>query len=413
MRTLYKSQCCDSFTATEDHTDIEKSIDLERHVSEIHSAVSSYLRVDGTFRFAVFLDANRNTTQSYFLERRAACTSRSLDKFDPIVNDDLSEKSERIFVANRQDASAYTSRAFALSSLSLEVGAEKSIAARHFILAVLPLPSDIPEDELPSMFLPHSYSLGDSSAVSRACVLRRTRLIDHLVKTSQSFQNLRTKELPLLDTIHDVLVSGSRGTQTAILVGAEKPDELPAIVYDLLFRDLQWKLHPPLKGGVENANTSAVATQEIPPDLEDLLADGHRNQEKDEERETGFVGNGSDRYISGHECSDNDVGQDNCAPPSDTKRNSISSSVRKSRAKRTRGQAKGGASGTNEREDSEVDESSSVRAGKTSRIRSRARSRGRVAELDKDAMDMDANVVGKPKKSVFEPATPVDVDVGV
>ncbi|KAI6021976.1 hypothetical protein EDC04DRAFT_349063 [Pisolithus marmoratus] len=48
-----------------------------------------------------------------------------------------------------------------LSSLSLEGGAEKTIAAWHLILAALPLPSDIPEDELQPIILPHSYSLGD------------------------------------------------------------------------------------------------------------------------------------------------------------------------------------------------------------------------------------------------------------
>lgn len=132
----------------------------------------------------------------------------------------------------------------------------------------------------------------------------------------------------------------------------------------------------PLKGRVENPNTPAslhknywnklrylqgvpsVAMQEIPSDLEGLLAGKHKNQEKDEERETGFVGSGSDRCISGHECSDNDVDEDDCATPSGTKRNSISSSVRKPRVKRTRGQARGEASGADEREDSEIDESS-------------------------------------------------------
>ncbi|KAI6095525.1 hypothetical protein F5141DRAFT_977951, partial [Pisolithus sp. B1] len=38
-----------------------------------------------------------------------------------------------------------------------------AIAARHPILVVLPLPPDIPEDELQPIFHPHSYSLGDFS----------------------------------------------------------------------------------------------------------------------------------------------------------------------------------------------------------------------------------------------------------
>ncbi|KAI6143979.1 hypothetical protein BKA82DRAFT_4428110 [Pisolithus tinctorius] len=210
-------------------------------------------------------------------------------------------------------------------------------------------------------------------------------------------------------------------------------DDLPVIAYDSLFCGSQGKFHPPLKGRVVNPNTSAplqkitisirnklkylqdapsVATREKPHDLEGLLADEHKNQEKDEERESGFVGSSSDRYISGHECFDNDVDEDDCGPQSGTTRNSISPSVRKPRAKHTRGQARGEAGGTDEREDSEVDESSSVRAGKTSRIRSRARPLGRVTELDKDAKDIDANVASEPKPG-FEPAIPVDVDVGV
>ncbi|KAI6111229.1 hypothetical protein F5141DRAFT_1063552 [Pisolithus sp. B1] len=49
----------------------------------------------------------------------------------------------------------------ALSSLSLEGGTEKTIAARHSILAAFPLPSDVPEEELQPIFLPGSYSSGD------------------------------------------------------------------------------------------------------------------------------------------------------------------------------------------------------------------------------------------------------------
>ena len=93
--------------------------------------------------------------------------------------------------------------------------------------------------------------------------------------------------------------------ETAILVGATVPDELPTTVYDSFFRDSQWKLHPPLTGKVENQNSPAslqritisirnklrylqgapsVAMQEIPPDLEGLLADEARTpEEKDEE----------------------------------------------------------------------------------------------------------------------------------
>ncbi|KAI6017546.1 hypothetical protein BKA83DRAFT_678304 [Pisolithus microcarpus] len=230
--------------------------------------------------------------------------------------------------------------------------------------------------------------------------------------------------------------------ETAVLVGAEIPDELPATVYDPFFRDSQWKLHPPLTGRVENQNTPAslqkitisirnklrylqgapsVAMQEIPPDLEGLLADEDKNQEeRDEERGTGFAGESrSDRCISRHEYfeGDNDVDQDDCPPLSGPKRHSISSSARKPRTKRTRGRGRGRASGGNGREEGEeVDEPggpSSTKPGKTrGRIRSRAKPRGRVAERDKDVEDMDADVGGEPE-SGFEPATPVDVDIDV
>lgn len=77
---LQESQCCDSSTAVEGATDVNKSINLERHVREMHPTTSSYLHVGGallsmidyvhllgTFGFAVLLGTNRNTTQNYLL----------------------------------------------------------------------------------------------------------------------------------------------------------------------------------------------------------------------------------------------------------------------------------------------------------------------------------------------------------
>ncbi|KAF9557197.1 hypothetical protein CPC08DRAFT_693545 [Agrocybe pediades] len=100
--------------------------------------------------------------------------------------------------------------------------------------------------------------------------------------------------------------------ETSVLVGAQIPDELPATVYDSFFADSHWKLHPPLTGKVDNQNTPAslqritisiknklrylqgapsVAMQEIPPDLQGLLADEDRTaEEKDEEKGTGQAG---------------------------------------------------------------------------------------------------------------------------
>ncbi|KAI6021151.1 hypothetical protein EDC04DRAFT_2575661, partial [Pisolithus marmoratus] len=95
---MQESQCCDSFAAAEDETEVEKGFSFESHVREIHSGVLFYLRVDGS---------------------RPSAFGNAIS------------------------------------------GAEKTIAARHSILAALPLPSDIPEDELQPIVLPHSYSLGD------------------------------------------------------------------------------------------------------------------------------------------------------------------------------------------------------------------------------------------------------------
>ncbi|KAI6140412.1 hypothetical protein BKA82DRAFT_4398319 [Pisolithus tinctorius] len=94
---LQESQRCDSSTAVEDPTDVNKSISLERHVREMHPATSSYLHVGGAL----------------------------------------------------------------LPMIDYVHLAEKTVAARHSILAALPLPSGIPADELQPIVLPHSYSLGD------------------------------------------------------------------------------------------------------------------------------------------------------------------------------------------------------------------------------------------------------------
>ncbi|KAH0830169.1 hypothetical protein J3R83DRAFT_1518 [Lanmaoa asiatica] len=147
--------------------------------------------------------------------------------------------------------------------------------------------------------------------------------------------------------------------ETAVLVGAEIPDELPATVYDSFFRDSQWKLHPPLTGRVENQNSPAslqkitigirtklrylqgapsVAMQEIPPDLEGLLIDEDKTQdEKDEERGTALAGERrNDRTTARNEYFDgeNDVDQEPSSSVS-TRRASIP-------ARRARGLGKTG-----------------------------------------------------------------------
>ncbi|KAI5993892.1 hypothetical protein EDD15DRAFT_2263079 [Pisolithus albus] len=88
--------------------------------------------------------------------------------------------------------------------LSLEDGVEKIVAARHSILAALPLPSDIPEEELQPIILPHSYSLGD---FFRNTTVKTLRIFNHLFLVGLSIRNHQTEELPHLGACHDVLVS--------------------------------------------------------------------------------------------------------------------------------------------------------------------------------------------------------------
>lgn len=104
--------------------------------------------------------------------------------------------------------------------------------------------------------------------------------------------------------------------ETAVLVGADIPNELPKTVFDAYFADSHFKLHPPLTGRVDNQNTPAslqritvsirnklrylqgapsVAMQEIPPDLQGLLEDEDRNQEEKDEEMNGTKNAGETR----------------------------------------------------------------------------------------------------------------------
>ena len=94
--------------------------------------------------------------------------------------------------------------------------------------------------------------------------------------------------------------------ETAVLVGADIPDTLPATIYDAYFADSGWKLHPPLTGKVDNLNSPAglqritvsireklrylggapsVAMREIPPGLEEWLAAEEAAIEAEQEAE--------------------------------------------------------------------------------------------------------------------------------
>ncbi|KAF8894837.1 hypothetical protein BD779DRAFT_866206 [Infundibulicybe gibba] len=148
--------------------------------------------------------------------------------------------------------------------------------------------------------------------------------------------------------------------ETAVLVGASIPDELPMTVYDSFFEDSHWKLHPPLTGKVDNQNSPAslqritmsirnklrylqgapsVAMQEIPPNLQGLLVDEERtSEEKDEEHGNAQAGErraesnpARNEFFDGENDVDNDA----------SGRNRGSAAARKTRGgRRTRGRTR-------------------------------------------------------------------------
>ena len=220
--------------------------------------------------------------------------------------------------------------------------------------------------------------------------------------------------------------------ETAVLVGASVPDQLPTTVYDSFFSDSHWTLHPPLTGKVDNQNTAAslqritisirnklrylqgapsVAMQEIPPDLEGLLADEVRTaEEKDGTARAGERRN--DRTMARNEFYDgeNDVDHDE-TPPITKPRATMRGGTRGSRRGRSRGRPRGRTvSATRERaeagEEEAEDNHTPVATTRRGRGRSRGRGRGRgkmqekkdetdsgVAEADTSGqMDLDVDV---------------------
>ncbi|KAI6037103.1 hypothetical protein BKA83DRAFT_4476700 [Pisolithus microcarpus] len=140
-------QCSDYCTGAEDQTDDEKGVNSARYVRS--DSPSSRVRI-------------ATPSKTTCLGGHAARTSRASDKPVPIVNDDPKEK---------------------ISSLSLEDGVEKIVTARNSVLAALPLPSDIPEEELQPILPPHSYSLGDFNTTGVRVIFQRTRSTYRHVKT--------------------------------------------------------------------------------------------------------------------------------------------------------------------------------------------------------------------------------------
>ncbi|KIK24468.1 hypothetical protein PISMIDRAFT_10274 [Pisolithus microcarpus 441] len=140
-------QCSDYCTGAEDQTDDEKGVNSARYVRS--DSPSSRVRI-------------ATPSKTTCLGGHAARTSRASDKPVPIVNDDPKEK---------------------ISSLSLEDGVEKIVTARNSVLAALPLPFDIPEEELQPILPPHSYSLGDFNTTGVRVIFQRTRSTYRHVKT--------------------------------------------------------------------------------------------------------------------------------------------------------------------------------------------------------------------------------------
>lgn len=244
--------------------------------------------------------------------------------------------------------------------------------------------------------------------------------------------------------------------ETSVLVGAEIPDELPETVYDSFFADSHWKLHPPLTGKVDNQNTAAslqritvairnrlrylqgapsVAMQEIPPDLQGLLADENRTaEEKDEERGTGQAGErrlgrstARNEFFEG----ENDNDQESTVPappPPKTRTASSGRRARGSRRGRGRGRGRGAAHTPAETPDpstpAEGETEAETPAPETpapppaKRARGRGRGRGRGARTKSAPMveDKDTDVGSPPPRSPptetsATPAMDVDVDV--
>ena len=204
--------------------------------------------------------------------------------------------------------------------------------------------------------------------------------------------------------------------ETAVLVGAAIPDELPMTVYDAFFEDSHWKLHPPLTGKVDNQNSPAslqrittsirsklrylqgapsVAMQEIPPDLQGFLSDEDRNaEEKDEERGNGRAGEqrGDSRstkndFFDGE--NDVDCDDDLASSLGRPKAGTTTRRARPSRRGR-RGRGRGAATSVTIREEGEDDATEetalpSRRArGRNSRVRGRGRGKTNDNEKDKE-----------------------------
>ncbi|KAJ8699243.1 histone deacetylase [Pleurotus ostreatus] len=222
--------------------------------------------------------------------------------------------------------------------------------------------------------------------------------------------------------------------ETANLVGVAVPNELPATVYDSFFEDSHWKLHPPLTGNIENQNSPAslqritmnirnklrylqgapsVAMQEIPPNIQGLLADEDRTgEEKDEDRGTGQAGERrNDRHTARNDFyeGDNDV---DIGDEEDSTRRAAAT------PKRGRGSRRGRARGrprtsTATASTENADDGEATPTPRRARGRGRGRGRGRPRNVDKNKEKENEKETDKESVSALEadnPATPMDID---
>jgi hypothetical protein len=195
--------------------------------------------------------------------------------------------------------------------------------------------------------------------------------------------------------------------ETAVLVGAALPDELPRTVYDHFFRESAYKLHPPLTGRVDNQNSRAsvqrtadacvaklrylqgapsVEMQELPPDLAGWL--DVETGERDRTADAAPDRRAADRTVLRNEyfSGENDVDQDDVVPVARGRGRG------RGGARRARGRPRGsgrGASTAVAREDGEEDASDAPTPAKRPRGRPRGRGRGRGRGRAKSSVMVD------------------------
>ena len=223
--------------------------------------------------------------------------------------------------------------------------------------------------------------------------------------------------------------------ETAVLVGASIPDELPATVYDSFFADSHWKLHPPLTGKVDNQNSPAslqritmsirnklrylqgapsVAMQEIPPDLEGLLEDEERTTEEKHEGK-GTAQAGEQRIepsrVAPNEFFDGENDNDRYDDPASLVNASNGRARRQPTSRRSRAGARGRGGGrgpatpSTARDDGEDDqEESGAPPSRRGRARGRRGGRARAKAGDKENSNPTAD---------SNSGTPMDVEVEV